>query len=99
MFLLNLKDLKEEFTFRKKIAVALKYNPDTDYIPFVIAKGKEEVAQRIIDIAEKSGVAIVKSPKLVSELYKLEVLQEIPEKLYVAVAEIIAFIETQKGSD
>ncbi|RDI91030.1 flagellar biosynthesis [Thermosipho africanus Ob7] len=64
-------------------------------MPFVIAKGKEEVAKKILEIAKNSGVPIVKSPDLVNELYKLKVLEEIPKKLYLAVAEIIVFLESR----
>lgn len=79
----------------KKLAVALKYNPEVDYVPFVVAKGKEEIAEKILNIAVENGVAIVKSPELANKLFELEVLEEIPEKLYVAVAEIIAFLESR----
>lgn len=90
-----MKILREGFTFREKLAVALKYDPEVDFVPFVIAKGKEEVAKKILEIAKNSGVPIVKSPDLVNELYKLKVLEEIPKKLYLAVAEIIVFLESR----
>lgn len=90
-----MKISREGFTFREKLAVALKYDPKVDFVPFVIAKGKEEVAKKILEIAKKSGVPIVKSPELVDELYKLKVLEEIPKKLYLAVAEIIVFLESR----
>ncbi|ABR31392.1 flagellar biosynthesis protein FlhB [Thermosipho melanesiensis] len=87
------------YTSREKLAVALKYNPKTDFVPFVVAKGKEEVAEKIMELAKKSGVPIVRSSKIVGELFKLNVLEEIPEKMYVVIAEIIAFIQSQKGSE
>ncbi|MBB6062978.1 flagellar biosynthesis protein [Thermosipho japonicus] len=90
-----MKILREGFTFREKLAVALKYDPEVDFVPFVVAKGKEEVAKKILEIAKKSGIPIVKSPELVDELYKLKVLEEIPKKLYLAVAEIIVFLESR----
>lgn len=90
-----MKISREGFTFREKLAVALKYDPEVDFVPFVIAKGKEEVAKKILEIAKNSGVPIVKSPDLVNELYKLKVLEEIPKKLYLAVAEIIVFLESR----
>ncbi len=80
-----------------KFAVALRYDPSKDYVPFVVAKGKEDIAERIIEIAKKEGIPIVKSPKLVQELMKLEVLDFIPNKLYVAVAQVLAFVETVKN--
>ena len=75
-----------------KIAVALKYDPSIASAPFVVAKGKGKIAERIIEIAEKNGVPVVSSPEIVGDLYRLEILEEIPEKLYLAVAEILAFL-------
>jgi flagellar biosynthesis protein len=75
-----------------KIAVALKYDPSLRDAPFVVAKGKEWLAERIIEEAEKHGVPIVSSPEIVHDLYELGVLQEIPQHLYKAVAEIILFV-------
>lgn len=76
----------------KQIAIALRYDPERDFVPFVIAKGKCELARRIIDKA-KGGVPIVKSQELANELFKLEILDMIPNKLYIAVAEILAFVQ------
>ncbi|MGQ9855766.1 MAG: EscU/YscU/HrcU family type III secretion system export apparatus switch protein [Fervidobacterium sp.] len=77
----------------KKLAVALRYQPGKDYVPFVVAKGKCHLAELIIKKAEESNVPVVKSEELVKELFKLEVLEPIPTKLYVAVAEVLAFIQ------
>jgi len=76
-----------------KLAVALRYNPGKDYVPFVVAKGRCYLAEMIIKKAEENNVPIVKSEKLVKELFELEVLEPIPTKLYVAVAEVLAFIQ------
>ena len=75
-----------------KIAVALKYDPALKDAPFVIAKGKGELALKIIEEAEKSGVPVVSSPEIIHDLYELEILEEIPQELYTAVAEIILFL-------
>ncbi len=75
-----------------EIAVALKYDPELADAPFVVAKGKGEIARRIVEIAQKSGVPVVKSPDLIHDLYRLGILEEIPEDLFVAVAKIIAFV-------
>ena len=79
--------------YTHKLAVALGYDPEKFNAPFVIAKGKGEIAERIINEAEKSGVPIVSSPALVRRLYKLQLLEEIPDDLYVAVAQILVFIQ------
>lgn len=80
--------------YTHKLAVALGYDPERFNAPFVIAKGKGEIAERIIDEAERSGVPIVSSPALVRKLYKLQLLEEIPDDLYVAVAQILVFIQS-----
>ena len=74
------------------IAVALKYDPGVSDAPFVVAKGKGELARKIIEIAEKHGVPVVRSPDIVHDLYRLGILEEIPEDLFLAVAKIIAFV-------
>lgn len=79
--------------YTHKLAVALGYDPEKFNAPFVIAKGKGEIAHKIIDEAEKSGVPIVSSPDLVRRLYKLQLLQEIPDDLYIAVAQVLVFIQ------
>lgn len=76
----------------KKVAVALKYELGKDYVPFVVAKGRCETALRIVELAIKHGVPVVRSPELAHELYKLDLLEMIPTKLYVAVAEVLAFV-------
>lgn len=76
----------------RELAVALRYDPDRFDAPFVIAKGKGEIARKIIEEAKKHNVPIVRSPELVRKLYELEVLQQIPEELFVAVAEILVFV-------
>lgn len=79
--------------YTREIAVALGYDPDKFDAPFVIAKGKGDIARKILEEAKKHGVPIVRSPELVKKLYELEVLQQIPEELFVAVAEILVFVQ------
>ncbi len=79
--------------YMHKLAVALGYDPEKFNAPFVIAKGKGEVAEKIIEEAEKAGVPIVSSPDLVRKLYRLQLLEEIPDDLYIAVAQILVFIQ------
>ncbi len=75
-----------------RLAVALKYDPTLKDAPFVVAKGKGELAEKIIEEAEKAGVPVVSSPEIIHDLYELEILEEIPQNLYTAVAEIILFL-------
>jgi flagellar biosynthesis protein len=63
----------------------------------VVAKGSEEMAQAIIDEAQRQGVYIAQDPQLLALLCKLEVDQEIPEHLYAAVAVILSWAYWLKG--
>ncbi|MCX7654510.1 MAG: flagellar biosynthesis protein FlhB [Fervidobacterium sp.] len=74
-------------------ACALKYDPDEDFAPLLVAKGTDKIALRIIDIARENDVPIVRNPKLAREIYyTTEIGDIIPEKLYKAVAEVLAYI-------
>lgn len=74
-------------------AVALKYKPNQDRAPIVIAKGKNLVALKIIEIAEKNGVELVENRPLARALYEaVELDRAIPEEFYKPVAEILAYI-------
>ncbi len=74
-------------------AVAVKYDAHNMKAPTVIAKGARLLAQRIKDVAIDNDVPIVENVPLAQALYKtVEVGQEVPEKLYQAVAEILAYV-------
>ena len=61
--------------------------------PTVVAKGQNLLAQQIKEIARWDGIPIVENPPLAQSLYRtVEVGQAIPEKLYAAVAEILAYV-------
>jgi len=75
-----------------KKAVALRYDPEKEHAPKVIAKGKGESAENIIKVAELHNLPIHKDEDLVELLSKVEIDKEIPEKLYVAVVEVFGFI-------
>jgi flagellar biosynthetic protein FlhB len=73
-------------------AVALEYG-DQMAAPTVVAKGQNMLAQQIKEIARWEGIPIIENPPLAQSLYRtVEVGQAIPEKLYAAVAEILAYI-------
>lgn len=76
----------------RKSAVALQYDPERDSAPRLTAKGKGAIAERILGIARESGVPIVQDPDLVEVLAAVELEQEIPSRLYQAVAEVLAFV-------
>lgn len=72
-------------------AVALQYEPDSGRAPRVTAKGQGTIAEQIIALAQAHEVHIHESPELLEVLIRLELGDEIPEALYRAIAEIIAF--------
>jgi flagellar biosynthesis protein len=75
-----------------KKAVALKYDRSADSAPRVTAKGKGEVANNIIKIAELHKLPIQKDEDLIELLSKVELDREVPENLYKAVAELFSYI-------
>lgn len=81
------------------LAVAVTWNEDQDDAPRIVAKGAGEIARRIRREGERSGVRIVRDKPLARALFALPVETEIPEALYLAVAETLAFIaETTSGA-
>jgi flagellar biosynthetic protein FlhB len=74
-------------------AVALKYSDGQRGAPQVVAKGTDEVAAKIREIAKENKVALLEAPPLARALYKhTEIGDEIPEQLYSAVAEVLAYV-------
>lgn len=75
-----------------KTAVALAYNPG-DVAPTILAIGKGELAEKIIEKAKESDVPLYKDNKLAATLSKLEIGDTIPPELYEVVAEILVFVD------
>jgi len=74
-------------------AVALKYSENGMRAPKVVAKGADEVAAKIREIALENNVVLLEAPPLARALYKhTDLGDEIPEGLYVAVAEVLAYV-------
>lgn len=74
-------------------AVALKYDTKGSSAPVLVAKGGDELALKIREIAKAHRVAIVEAPALARAVYfTTEVDQEIPQRLYVAVAKVLAYV-------
>lgn len=76
-------------------AVALYY--DGKNAPHISAKGTGAVAEQIMEVAREHGVPLCDNPGLVDLLVTLELGDEIPENLYIAVAYIIAFAYQLEG--
>ncbi|MGZ8165022.1 MAG: EscU/YscU/HrcU family type III secretion system export apparatus switch protein [Methylobacter sp.] len=75
--------------YTSDIAVALKY--DGNNAPKVTAKGKGLTAEQILEIAELHGIPLQTDAELIKILAQIPLGDEIPNELYVAVAEVIAF--------
>ena len=73
-----------------RLAVALEWSHEG--APVVVAKGRGAVAEAIVATAENHGVAVEENPLLAAALAQVELDEEIPETLYKAVAEVIAFV-------
>ncbi|MFO7752565.1 MAG: EscU/YscU/HrcU family type III secretion system export apparatus switch protein [Desulfobacteraceae bacterium] len=76
----------------KKKAVALTYDKARDDSPRVKAKGEGIIAEKIIDVARKHDVPVKDDPDLIEILSKLDIDEQIPPEIYVAVAELLAFV-------
>ncbi len=95
--LLSVGDADVVVTNPTHIAVALKYDPEVATAPVVLAMGARKVAQQIKKIAMDSGVPVVENKPLARALYKTaRVGLPIPVELYVAVAEILAWVIRQR---
>jgi flagellar biosynthetic protein FlhB len=74
-------------------AVAIKYQDEGMRAPVVIAKGADAVALKIREIAAENNILVMESPKLARALFAhTELNSEIPEALYSAVAEVLAYV-------
>ncbi len=75
------------------VAVALRYDAKTMEAPVMLAKGADEMAQRIIQIGRSYGIPIVRRPEVARAIYaSVKPGQSIPESLYMAVAEVLAML-------
>ena len=74
-------------------AVALRYKPEKDLAPLVLAKGQDALALRIVQLAEEAHVAVVENVPLARALYaSTEIGQQIPPEFYNAVAEVLVYL-------
>ena len=79
-------------------AVALSYDPSSDSAPILVAKGVDFIAENIKQKAGESGVTVFSSPSLARALYfTTDINQSVPEALYHAVAQVIAYVFSLNG--
>lgn len=86
-----------EFENERTVTLAVALTYDEVDAPRVSAKGSGDTAQRILDIARRHNVPLQENKELVQLLSKIELGDQIPEALYLAVAEVIAFAYYIKG--
>ena len=79
-------------------AVAIKYDPEVADAPIVLAKGADYLAAKIKEVAKENKIEIVENKPLARMLYaNVEVGQVVPQELYQAVAEVLAFVYKLQG--
>ncbi len=86
--------MKESKAIKNKYikASALRYEPGNDNAPVLVAKGRGDVARKIIEIAKKENITVMENGALADILDKLDIYEEIPQELYKVVANIFAFL-------
>lgn len=82
----------EEEKLSPAYAVALGYDQNKDNAPKVLAKGQNQIAEKIIQIAIDEGIEIRRDADLVEMLKAVDIDQEIPVEAFAAVAEIISYV-------
>lgn len=79
------------------LAIALEYEQGSPAAPRVTAKGRGEVAEKILAAAREHNVPIENNPSLAAALATVELDDQIPEELYRAVAQVIGFVLQIQG--
>ncbi|MDR0804598.1 MAG: EscU/YscU/HrcU family type III secretion system export apparatus switch protein [Oscillospiraceae bacterium] len=83
---------KDTTLYNQTAAVALKYNPELNYAPVIVASGLGEIAKKIVSIADEHGVPIYRDDSVTSMLVMLQSGSAVPPELYSIVASIYSEI-------
>jgi flagellar biosynthesis protein len=75
-----------------KKAVALRYDPEQDIAPVLLAKGKGNIAEKIIELARENGVYVHEDANLVELLMSVDIADAIPPQLYQVVAGVLGMV-------
>ena len=82
------------------LAIALRYDPNRDRAPVVLAKGQDELALRIVRVGMENNVAVIENKAVARAMYPLcELDREIPPEFYGTVAEILVYIYRAAGKE
>ena len=79
------------------LSVALRYDRQTMDAPQIVAKGADHLAMRIREIATENRIPLVENKPIARVLYKVEIGQPVPEEMFKAVAEILAYVYGMPG--
>ncbi len=91
----NLKKKKE---INGPSAAALHYNESTDDGPKLVARGKGELAKRIIEMAQKNNIPLQEDAGLIGNLIDMDLGDNIPPQLYSVIAEVLLLLEELEKS-
>ncbi len=95
----RVKDADVVITNPEHFAVALEYDPTSDGAPIVVAKGSDFMAAQIREEAARRGIHLFPAPELARALYfTTEPEHPVPEALYHAVAQVIAYVFSLEGA-
>ncbi len=79
------------------LAVALKYEAETEFAPKVVASGRGSIAEQILAIAFAKGIKVREDADLAKLLSVIEIDSEIPIEAFAAVAEVLAYVYRANG--
>lgn len=93
-----MRRIPKENPEHRRYAAAIAYDREQDTAPRLIASGAGLLAAKIIAAAKEAGVPVYEDPDLVNLLMTLHINDMIPPELYLAVAEVLAFVYRLNGS-
>ena len=92
-------DTGNDTSKKDAIAVALRYEPDSEYAPKVVAGGRGTVAEQILEIAFAHGIKVREDQDLAEVLSSIDIDSEIPVEAFAAVAEILIYVYRANGGE
>jgi len=81
------------------IAVALRYDADSEYAPKVVAGGRGSIAEQILEIAFANGIKVREDQDLAEVLSSIDIDSKIPVEAFAAVAEILIYVYRANGGE